>query len=100
MEDQPSVGDASWSGDPALTEKIKAFIERAVVVLSAAVTWLVLAAAVITAFAGEIAPLLPTPWSERLSAWTLSAVAIIGAAIAIIRRVTPVAAEERGILPQ
>ena len=72
---------------------------RAQVVLTAAVTWLVIAAAVITIIADELAKVLPAPWSDRISAWAITILGVLGAVITIIRRVTPVRPEERGLLP-
>jgi hypothetical protein len=76
------------------------FIARVKVVLSAAVTWLVVASSVVTVFADEIAPIIPAPWSERASAIAVTVLGVLAAAIAIIRRVSPVLPDERGILPQ
>lgn len=72
---------------------------KAQVVLTAAVTWLVIVAAVITVIADELAKVLPSPWSDRLSAWAITILGVLGAIIAIIRRVTPVEPAERGLLP-
>lgn len=83
----------------ALTQWIKDLGPRLRVILTAAVTWLLVAQAALVAFADQIGPLLPTPWADRINAFIISAVAVIVAVIAIIRRVTPVLPEERGILP-
>lgn len=72
-------------------------IARIKVVLSAAVTWITLAIAVLTIFSEEIAALLPEG-SEDISAFILKVVAWLGGAVTIIRRVSPVLPSERGIL--
>lgn len=68
------------------------------VIASSAVTWLTFAVMALTMFSEEIAAVLPT--DTDVTAWIAKAVVWLGAAIAIIRRVTPVIPEERGILPQ
>lgn len=80
-------------------DKLKNLGKRILVVLKAAPTWLTAASAVAVTFADEIAPLIPSPWSERVSAAALSVVSVLAAAIVVIRRVSPVPAAERGILP-
>lgn len=69
------------------------------VILTAAVTWLLVAQAALVAFADQIGPFLPTPWADRVNAFIVSAIAVVVAVIAVIRRVTPVLPDERGILP-
>lgn len=68
------------------------------VIASSAVTWLTFAVVVLTMFSEEIAALLPA--ESDVTTWIATAVVWLSAAIAIIRRVTPVIPEERGILPQ
>lgn len=82
-----------------MIEKLKRLRDRIVVILKAAPTYLVLASTVLTVIADELAKILPTPWAERLTALVITVTAALAAAIAIIRRVTPVLPEERGILP-
>lgn len=74
-------------------------IERVKVVAGAAVTWLVAASIVITIFSEEIGGLLTDDTAALVASWATTAVGWLGAAVAIIRRVTPVLPEERGILP-
>lgn len=73
--------------------------ERAKVVATALVTWLVVLVAALQVVIDEIAPLLPAPWDQKVTSWLLSAISVVSVAILIIRRVTPVPPEERGILP-
>lgn len=73
-------------------------IARARTILSALVTWLLVASAVLTTIADDIAPALPAPWSERVTAIVISVLGVVSAAIAIIRRVTPVDSADRGLL--
>lgn len=74
-------------------------IDRARVVLTAAPTYLVGASAVVTIVADEVAKVLPAGQATTVGAVTVRVVAILGAAVAIVRRVTPVVDGERGLLP-
>lgn len=76
------------------------FLAKVRVVASAAVTWLVIAEGVLLAVVAEVVPQLPEPWGSRVGTFVASALAVLATAIVIIRRVTPVEPEERGILPQ
>lgn len=66
-------------------------LARLKVILTAAVTYLVLAATVLT-IVSESLPAAPGTIAKVL-AW-------LGTAVLIIRRVTPVLPDERGVLPQ
>lgn len=72
-------------------------IARTRVILTAAVTWLVIGGSVLTMLAGELATagLAPewTDWLVKVAGWTATAVLII-------RRVSPVTETERGVLPK
>ena len=74
-------------------------IARIKVVLAAAVTWIVVASTVVTLASDEIAEVLPAGDAETVGAVAAKIVAVLGAAVAIIRRVQPVIESERGILP-
>lgn len=74
-------------------------IQRIKVLAGAAVTWLTLAATVLTIASEEIGAVLPEGAADDITVWVVRAIAWIGAAVAIIRRVTPVLPEERGVLP-
>lgn len=74
-------------------------IARIKVVLTAAVTWLVLASTIVTILSEEIATVLPAGAATDVGAVALKVVAVLGAAVTIIRRVTPVLPDERGLLP-
>lgn len=72
-------------------------IDRIKVILTAAVTWLVVLATVLTIVAGELqdqggdfAPVV---------AWIARIITVIGVVVTIIRRVTPVLPQQRGLLP-
>lgn len=78
---------------------MKKLLARARVILTAAPTYLVAAGAVVTIVADEVSKLLPPGWQDNAAQIAGAAVGILGAAVAIIRRVTPVLPAERGILP-
>jgi len=75
-------------------------LDRARVVLSAGVTWMVLAATVLTfavdAIGEEAGDTAAGQWLVMVLG---GAITVLGVAVAIIRRVTPVLPAERGILP-
>ena len=71
---------------------------RARVIWQAAPTWLTGAAVAITVTNEEIASLLPAGAATTAGRWALLATGWLGAAVAIIRRVTPVPADQRGLL--
>ena len=73
-------------------------IKQIKIVLAAAVTWLVFAAVVLSAVAAQ-APAVG-PIGDTIARWALTGLVWISTAIAIIRRVTPVPVDERGILPR
>ena len=77
---------------------MKNFLARARVVLTAAVTWLQVAAAALVIGAEEIGKAIPEI-STDLVAWSVRVAAVLGAIVATIRRVTPVLPAERGLLP-
>jgi small neutral amino acid transporter SnatA (MarC family) len=80
---------------------VSKFVARAKVIATAAVTYLVLAGAVLAILAEELAKVLPDGPGQVVARVLGIALAAIGAAIAIIRRVTPVLdASEHGILPE
>lgn len=74
-------------------------LARAAVVLRAAPTYLVTAAAVVTIITDEVADELPTSAAEAVVRWGGKVVSVIGAAVAIVRRSTPVIEGQRGLLP-
>lgn len=73
-------------------------IERAKVIATQVVTYLVAASAALTYFANDIAASLPEGY-ESVSAFALKAAAVLTAAVLVIRRSTPVPSDERQILP-
>ena len=75
---------------------MEAFIDRVKVIAKTAVTWLVFASVLLTAIAGELGELLPG--NPEVSTFIMRVVAWLTAAVTIIRRVTPVAPDERGVL--
>lgn len=76
------------------------FIAKVRVVLTAAPTWITLAATLVTIFSEEIGGLLPAGAAETVGTATAVVLAWLGAAVNIIRRVTPVLPGEEGVLPQ
>lgn len=74
-------------------------LKRVHVVLTALPTWLTLAAVVLTTLAGEISTAWPgAAGGETVVEWLIRVAAWLGAAVAIIRRVTPVTKELHGLL--
>ena len=67
--------------------------KRAQTVATAAVTWLTVAAVVVQAIVAEVGGDWP-----MVAEYGARALVVIGTATAIIRRVTPVPAESRGVL--
>lgn len=82
-----------------MTDRLRRLAAQAKVILKAAPTWLTAAAVVLTVLNDEIGGLLPEGAAETFGTIVVTAGAWIGAAINIIRRVTPVLPEERGVLP-
>ncbi|HEU5085679.1 MAG TPA: hypothetical protein VFU14_20225 [Acidimicrobiales bacterium] len=73
-------------------------LARVRVVAASAVTWLVAAASAVTIVREEIVAAFPEA-AEPVAAVAVPLLAGLGAAVAIIRRVTPVVPSERGVLP-
>lgn len=74
-------------------------LARVRVLLGAAPTYLVALAAILTIVVDELAPFADDPaiaWVVRILGVILT---IVGVAVAIVRRVTPVLPAERGLLP-
>lgn len=78
---------------------MNATIARAIVVLKAVPTYLVAASTIITIATEEIADELPSSSAEWLVRVGGKVVSVIGAAVLIIRRSTPVIDSQRGLLP-
>lgn len=74
-------------------------LTRIRVVLTNLATWLTAAAAVVAIFAEEITEVLPEDWRGSVAQTVLIILAVIAAAVNIIRRVTPVIGEQQGLLP-
>jgi hypothetical protein len=72
---------------------------RARVVATSAVTYLVAIAALLPLVAGDLAEVMPGQ-AEAITEGALVVAGWIGAAVSIIRRVTAVAVDERGVLPR
>lgn len=86
-----------YSKEPPMS-KLQAFIARAKVVFNAAPTYLVAASAIAIIVSDEVSTVLPAGAATVVAAVTLKVVAVLGAAVSIIRRVKPVLPSERGIL--
>lgn len=71
-------------------------IARLKVIASAAVTWLIAASVLVSAAAPQIAELFPTR-AEDITTWAARVVGWLAAAVLVIRRVSPVPADERGV---
>lgn len=79
------------------TDKITDTITRARVLLTAAVTWLLIAGIVIQAFIAEASDMFGVDHPAVVAATRLAA--LITTLVLTIRRVTPAPADERGLLP-
>jgi len=73
-------------------------LRRILVVLTALPTYLVAVAVAAPFVAAELAKIFPAN-AEAIVAFGGSVVVIVGAVVNIIRRVTPVAKPDRGLLP-
>jgi hypothetical protein len=73
-------------------------MERVKVLAGAAVTWLVAVSIAISVAAPQIAELFPES-AEDITAWAARVVGWLAVAVTIARRVSPVPADERGLLP-
>lgn len=69
-------------------------VQRARVIATSAVTWLIVAQLAGQAIVDEFGDTLPAPWLELVG----RAVVLLAGVVAVIRRVTPVMAEDRGLL--
>jgi hypothetical protein len=69
------------------------------VVLGALPGWLAAATAVLTYLAVEVVPHIPGPWGVRAAAALAAGLAVLRAAGEVVARVTPVAPQDRGVLP-
>lgn len=72
-------------------------LERIKVLLTAAVTWLVVLGGVLTIVIAQLTPVLGV--DDPIILWLTGAVVWIAILVQIIRRVTPVLPSARGILP-
>lgn len=78
---------------------------RARVVATSAITWLTIAAAALTAGAGVLTNaavvdgLGASETVDTVAAWSLRIAGALAAIVAMIRRVTPVGEDQRGLLP-
>jgi hypothetical protein len=70
---------------------VHAFLDRVAVLAKTAVTYLVIASGIVTTILATVDIPVVTQWGGVALTW-------IAAAISIIRRVTPVPAEERGLV--
>lgn len=75
---------------------MQVWIDRIKVILRAAPTWITLAIAVLTTLAAT----LEAEGMVEVARYLVIVIGWLTGAISIIRRVTPVDANERGILPQ
>lgn len=78
----------------------RGLLARIKVIITAAPTYLTMAAVVVGILADELSKTVPDGWQDNVVQIGGAIVAVLGAAIAIIRRVTPVLESQRGILPQ
>jgi hypothetical protein len=71
-------------------------LAKAQVVLGAVVTYVIAASVGLSAASAEISEAAPPGW-EDATAWLVRAVAALGAAVVVLRRVTEVTKELRGL---
>ena len=74
------------------------FLARLRVLLTAAPTYIQTATAVVVIFRDEIGNAVPS-LSASVGAWSVTVLAVLVGAANIVRRVSPVLAAERGLLP-
>jgi hypothetical protein len=74
-------------------------LKRIRVLLSAAPTYLAGAAVVVAAVSDEVAKAVPEGWQDNVVSVGAPILAGLAAITAIVRRVTPVFAEHRGLIP-
>lgn len=67
---------------------------RARTLFSAAVSWILVANGVVIVVVTELDGKIPEAWMR----WLLVVASVLGTAVAIVRRVSPVPAEERGLV--
>lgn len=77
---------------------MKLTLARLRVLLTAAPTWITTAMAVVVLLRDNIATLFPSA-AEDVSRWSVTVLAVLAGALAIVRRVAPVLKAERGLLP-
>jgi len=75
-------------------------LQRIRVLLHAAPTYLVAAAMIVTIVADEAAKVLPAGTATAVAAIAAKVLAYLAAVTAIVRRVTPVADDQVGLLPR
>ena len=73
--------------------------QRVQVVATSAVTWISTASFVVVVLAEEISKVVAPDSAETVTRVSVRIVALLGAVVAIIRRVSPVAIADRGLLP-
>lgn len=78
---------------------MNALLAKAKVVLTAAVTYIVVASTVLTVAADELGQLFADGQAAGVIRLIVRVLSVLTAAVTIIRRVTPVLPDERGILP-
>jgi hypothetical protein len=79
-------------------------ITRARTLATAALTWILIAGAVLTAVAQALTSAavdnaIDLPWLNELVAWCTVAAGALATIAAVVRRVTEVIPEQRGLLP-
>lgn len=83
----------------SLIRKVNDTIARIRTLLGAAVTWMLLASAVVSAVVAEVGTDIPwvAEWGGQVVVWIGQVVVWIGTAIAIVRFVSPAAKDDRGL---
>lgn len=74
------------------------FVARARVLAGTFVTWAVVLSAALSGAAAGLQSVEGVPGAAKAAAWLTAALGALGNAIRIVRSVTPVPPEERGIL--
>ena len=92
-----------WWCEVSKLDSIKAWLRRqldkALVIAQSAVTIIAMASTVCTVALTQIVPHLPDPLAGQVTLWAIRVIGALTAATLVIRRVTPVVKDLRGILP-
>lgn len=78
---------------------IRLQIDKALVIIQSAVTLIAIVTTICTVALTQVVPDLPEPLASQVTVWAVRLLGALTAATLVIRRVTPVVKELRGVLP-